>query len=97
MFYHGLARFRATVSPYDLNGNFSELSQVPYLQSGTYTNTIHNNWIITAGFELEPIKNWRIFMDYIYKKGTTDYDALATPATFIGIDETSYKQNTCAP
>lgn len=94
MFYHGLARFRATVSPYDLNGNFSELSQVPYLQSGTYTNTIHNNWIITAGFELEPIKNWRIFMDYTYKKGTTDYDALATPATFIGIDETSYKQNT---
>lgn len=94
MFYHGLARFRATVSPYDLNGNFSELSQVPYLKSGTYTNTINSNAVITGGFELEPVKNWRIFMDYTYKKGTTDYDALSTPATFIGIDGTSYRQNT---
>lgn len=94
MFYHGLARFRATVSPYDLNGNFSELSQVPYLQSGTYTKTINTNAIITGGFELEPIKNWRIFMDYTYKNGTTDYDALSTPATFTGIDGTTYKQNT---
>ena len=94
MFYHGLARFRATVSPYDLNGNFAELSQVPYLQSGTYTKTTNSNAVITGGFELEPMKNWRIFMDYTYKKGTTDYDALSTPATFIGIDGTSYKQNT---
>ena len=94
MFYHGLARFRATVSPYDLNGNFSELSQVPYLQSGTFTKTNNSNAIITGGFELEPIKNWRIFMEYTYKKGTTDYEALSTPATFTGIDGASYKQNT---
>ncbi|MDD2283944.1 MAG: TonB-dependent receptor [Paludibacter sp.] len=94
MFYHGLARFRATVSPYDLNGNFSELSQVPYLQSGTYTETMNTNSIITGGLELEPIKRWKVFFEYTYKKGTTDYEALATPATFIGIDGTSYKQNT---
>lgn len=93
MFYHGLARFRATVSPYDLNGNFSELSQVPYLQSGTFTKTIHNNLILTGGFELEPIRNWKIFSEYTYKKGTADYEALSTPATFIGIDGVSYKQN----
>lgn len=94
MFYHGLARFRATVSPYDLNGNYSELSQVPYLQSGTNTATINTNTVISGGFELEPLKEWRIFLDYTYRKGTTDYEAIATPASFIGIDGTSYKQNT---
>lgn len=94
MFYHGLARFRATVSPYDLNGNFTELSQVPYLQSGTYSETINSNSVVTGGFELEPIKNWNIILDYTYRRGTTDYEALATPATFIGIDGTDYKQNT---
>lgn len=94
MFYHGLARFRATVSPYDLNGNFSELSLVPYLQSGTNAKTMNGNTVISGGFELEPLKKWKIFLDYTYRKGTTDYEAIATPATFYGIDGTSYKQNT---
>jgi len=94
MFYHGLARFRPTVSPYDLNGNFSELSQVPYLRSGTYAKTNNSNSVIMGGFELTPLKNWNIFIDYTYKKGTTDYMAFATPATFIAIDGTAYVQNT---
>ena len=93
-FYHGLARFRATTSPYDLNGNFSEMSQVPYLQSGTYAETNNSNAIITGGFEINPVKNWNIIVNYTHKKGTTDYEAFATPATFIGIDGTSYTQNT---
>lgn len=93
-FYHGLARFRATVSPYDLNGNYSELSQVPYLQSGTFANTINTNSVITGGFELNPLKDWNIIWDYTYKKGTTDYEAFATPATFVGVDGSTYTQNT---
>jgi len=47
-----------------------------------------------GGFELTPLKNWNIFIDYTYKKGTTDYMAFATPATFIAIDGTAYVQNT---
>lgn len=92
-FYHGLGRFRATVSPYDLNGNFSELSQVPYLQSGTFAKTKNSNSVITGGFEINPLKNWNIFWDYTHKKGTTDYESFATPATFIGIDGSAYTQN----
>ena len=93
-FYHGLARFRATVSPYDLNGNYSELSQVPYLQSGTYATTTNSNSVITGGFELIPLENWNIIGDYTHKKGTTDYESFATPASFIGVDGSAYIQNT---
>jgi len=94
LFYHGLARFRATTSPYDLNGNFSELSQVPYLQSGTYAETVNSTALITGGFEAQPLKDWRIFLDYTFKKGTNDYESFATPAQFTGIDGTTYTQNT---
>ncbi|MCC8154755.1 MAG: SusC/RagA family TonB-linked outer membrane protein [Tannerellaceae bacterium] len=39
MFFHNIARFRPTVSAYDTNGHFTEISQVPYLQSGS-----KNDW-----------------------------------------------------
>lgn len=93
-FYHGLARFRATVSPYDLNGEFSELSQVPYLQSGTYTNNIQRDMVLTGSAVVTPLKDWTITGDYTYKTLTSDYDAQAVPATFVGIDGSRYKQNT---
>ena len=63
-FYHSLARFRPTISPIDPNGHFTELTMIPYLQSGTYTNTQKNNLTLTGGLEAQPIKNWRIFFDY---------------------------------
>ena len=74
-FYHNLARFRPTVSVVDPNGYYTELSMIPYLQSGTFTNTQNNNLTMTGGLELEPIKNWRIFFDYTYRYNTRDYEA----------------------
>ena len=46
-FYHSLARFRPTVSPVDPNGHFTELSLIPYLQSGTYTDTQNDRFNFT--------------------------------------------------
>ena len=47
-FYHSLARFRPTISPIDPNGHFTELTMIPYLQSGTYTNTQKNNLTLVS-------------------------------------------------
>ena len=75
-FYHSLARFRPTVSPVDPNGHFTELSMIPYLQSGTYTDTQRDRFNITAGLEFQPVKNWFIFFDYTYKQLNMEYEAL---------------------
>ena len=75
-FYHSLARFRPTVAPIDPNGHFTELTMIPYLQSGTYTDTQRDRFNITAGFELQPLKDWFIFFDYTYKQMNLEYEAL---------------------
>ncbi len=75
-FYHSLARFRPTISVIDPNGNFTELSMIPYLQSGTRTDTENNNLTMTGGLDLEPLKNWHIFFDYTYRYNTRDYEAI---------------------
>ena len=76
-FYHSLSRFAPTVSVIDPHGNFTELSMIPYLQSGTNTVTENNNLTLTGGLELEPIKDWHIFFDYTYRYNTRDYSALS--------------------
>ena len=75
-FYHSLARFRPTVSPVDPNGHFTELSLIPYLQSGTYTDTQNDRFNFTTGLEFQPVKNWFIFFDYTYKQENMEYEAL---------------------
>lgn len=88
-FYHSLARFRPTVSPIDPNGHFTELSMVPYLQSGTYTNTQRDRFNLTTGFEAQPIKNWFIFFDYTYKLMNEEYEALNVSPLIYGADGVS--------
>ena len=75
-FYHSMARFRPTVNERDPNGNFTELTMIPYLQSGTYTNRISDNLALTSGFEIRPLKNWNIFLDYTYRFNNSEYEAL---------------------
>ena len=50
--WHVLVRQRGNRS----NGNFTELSLVPYLRSGTYTDTQRDNLNLTLGVEIEPLK-----------------------------------------
>ena len=76
-FYHSLARFRPTVAPIDPNGHFTELTMIPYLQSGTYTNTQRDRFSLTAGLDIQPVKNWFIFFDYTYK--SVSYTHLTLP------------------
>ena len=75
-FFHSLARFRPTVSVVDPNGHFTELSMIPYLQSGTYTKTKRDFINMTGGFEINPFKGFYVFMDYTYKIIGTHYSAL---------------------
>ncbi|MEP6626363.1 MAG: TonB-dependent receptor [Ginsengibacter sp.] len=87
-FFHDLARFRPNVSPYDLNGNYNEISLVPYLQSGSqYTNKIFT-LILLPGVELEPVKNWKINADLNINRGATDNSYLLLPGVSYGIDGT---------
>ncbi|MDY5237758.1 MAG: TonB-dependent receptor [Bacteroides helcogenes] len=91
-FYHSLARFRPTVSPVDPNGNFTELTMIPYLQSGTYTDTQRDNMTLTGGLEAQPVKNWRIFFDYTYRHTNQEYEALNVAPQIVGADGvTTYK------
>ena len=64
-FYHSLARFRPTASPVDPNGHFTELTMIPYLQSGTYTNTQRDNMNITAGWIFNLLRTGYILRLYL--------------------------------
>lgn len=88
-FYHSLARFRPTVSPVDPNGHFTELTMIPYLQSGTKTTTQRDRLNLTTGLEIQPLKNWFIFFDYTYKLMNVEYDALNVSPLIYGADGVS--------
>ena len=88
-FYHSLARFRPTVSVVDPNGHFTELSMIPYLQSGTYTNTQRDRLNLTTGLEFQPVKNWFVFFDYTYKLMNVEYEALNVSPLIYGADGVS--------
>lgn len=88
-FYHSLARFRPTVSVIDPNGHFTELSMIPYLQSGTYTNTQRDRLNLTTGLEFQPVKNWFVFFDYTYKLMNVEYEALNVSPLIYGADGVS--------
>ncbi len=93
-FYHNLARFRPTTSVVDPNGNFTEASMIPYLQSGTNAVTENNNLTMTGGLEFEPIKNWRIFLDYTYRYNTRDYNAVQIAPLIPRADGVTYDVGT---
>jgi len=88
LFFHNLARMRPNVSPYDLNGNFSEMSNVPYLQSGSNDVTKESTLAILPGLEIEPIKNWKIMADFNILKKNSNQDGLKLPGVMYGIDGT---------
>ena len=85
-FFHNLARTRPTNSMYDLNGNFTELSQVPYLQSGSRNDNNSGNYSLTVGLVAEPVKNWKINFDYSYRTNPAKNEQAAIPATITMLD-----------
>lgn len=85
-FYHSLARFRPTVNPVDPNGNFTELTMIPYLRGGTYTTTRNDRFTLTGGLEAMPVKDWRIFLDYTYRQSNQNFQALNVAPMIPGAD-----------
>ncbi len=85
-FYHSLARFAPTKAAVDPNGHFTELTMIPYLQSGTYTNTQRDRMNLTTGLEVQPVKNWFVFFDYTYKLMNVEYEALNVAPMIYGAD-----------
>lgn len=62
---------------------------IPYLQSGTYTNTQRDRFSLTAGLDIQPVKNWFIFFDYTYKLMDLEYEALNVSPLIYGADGVS--------
>lgn len=89
MFFHNMARMRPTNSPYDLNGHFTELSQIPYLQSGSKNDTSDGNLGILTGFELEPAEKWKIYIDNNFRFDTENNEQIGLPALINGLDGTT--------
>lgn len=92
-FFNGLSRMRPNFSPYGLNGDYSEASMVPYLQSGTRADDDNSTLALIAGLEIEPVKRWKIFADLNVRQINGDFSALKVPGTIYGIDGTPIAVN----
>ena len=93
-FYHSLARFFPTKHYIDPNGRFTELSMIPYLQSGTYTTTGRDRFSTTLGLQVQPVKNWFINADYTYKFGFAEYEAMNVAPKIYNADNETYSLGT---
>lgn len=85
---HNLARMRPNISPYDLNGNFNEISSVPYFQSGSQAINKGFTFVLLPGVELEPVKNWKIIADVNISRDEGESSTLLLPGVIYGIDGT---------
>ena len=85
-FYNGLSRMRPNFSAYGLNGDWSEASMVPYLQSGSKRQIDNTTLALIAGLELEPLKNWKVFVDLNLRETGSEVSSLKLPGTIYGID-----------
>ena len=91
-FFHTMAREFATKHYMDPNGHYVEYTMIPYLQSGTYTKNVRQRLDVTPGLQIQPLKNWFINLDYTYRLGVTNYEAVAIAPTIYMMDgETTVK------
>lgn len=88
-FYHSLARFRPTISDIDPHGHFTELSMVPYLQSGTYTTNNRDLFDLQPSLIITPLKGLSFNLDYTYKYLVNNYKALNVAPVIYGADGVS--------
>jgi TonB-linked SusC/RagA family outer membrane protein len=87
-FLHNLARMRPNISPYDLNGNFNEISSVPYFRSGSQAIDKGFTLALLPGVELEPAKNWKVIADLNIRRDERESSTLLLPGVIYGIDGT---------
>ena len=87
-FFNGLSRMRPNFSAYGLNGDWSEASMVPYLQSGSNRQIDNTTLNLIGGLELEPVKDWKIFANLNLRQNGSEVSSLKLPGTIYGIDGT---------
>lgn len=87
-FFNGLSRMRPNFSAYGVNGDFSEASMVPYLQSGTRARDDNSTLALTAGLEIQPVKALKLFADLNIRQLNGEFSALKVPGTIYAIDGT---------
>ncbi len=85
-FFNGLSRMRPNFSAYGLNGDWSEASMVPYLQSGAKREIDNRTLTLITGLELEPAKNWKVFLNLNLRETGSEISQLKLPGTILGID-----------
>lgn len=88
LYFHDMARMRPNISPYDLNGNFNEISFVPYLKSGSKYDMKNFNFAILTGLEIQPMQDWKIFVNLNYVRDEQQSEELRLPALVYGLDGT---------
>ncbi len=93
-FYHSLARFRPTVNHIDPNGHYTELTMIPYLQSGTFTLNKRKNVNLTGDININLLKGWTLKGDYTYRIFLANYEALNTPPLIPGADNKTFYKGT---
>lgn len=93
LFFHDMVRMRPNISPYDLNGNFNEISFVPYLKSGSKDDLKNYNFAIIPELEIEPVHNWKIFLNVNYLRNEQQESVLRLPALVYGVDGTPVYMN----
>jgi TonB-linked SusC/RagA family outer membrane protein len=87
-YFHNMLRMRPNISPYDLNGNFNEISSVPYLRSGSSNVTKGSVFSISPSIKLEPVKGWKTNIDLNILRTYSDNSSLLLPGIVYGIDGT---------
>lgn len=88
LFFHNLGRMRPNISPYDMNGNFNEISSLPYFQSGSQAISKRFTLAFLPGLELEPVKNWKLNADLNIRRDDEQNSTLLLPGLIYGIDGT---------
>lgn len=100
LFYHNIARRWPTNPLYTPDGDYHHSSEIPYLLSGRSKNST-DNFLMSAGVLLEPIKGWKINFDYNWSVrsfiGNNHYGSVIlhgpNDLTYSGRTNTSYSAN----
>ena len=77
--FHALVAMRPYWPLHNPDGQLSQISALPYQNSGGRSILNSNDLWLTGAVELEPVKNWKINMDYTWNQlssKSSDQDAL---------------------
>lgn len=97
LFYHNIARRWVTSPLYTPDGYYHPSSEIPFLLSGRSKSST-DNFLISTGAVLEPIKDWKINLDYNWSvrsnMGNNHYGSVIlhgpNDLTYTGRTNTSY-------